>query len=70
MNLTPFNPTQLMSDMRAILRNLRQWPTAAEPQGDFQAYVREQVRTCMASNGNGMGGSAHGWAVGNVETRQ
>lgn len=41
---TKHQSTQLMSDMRAILRNLRQWPTAAEPQGDFQGYVREQVR--------------------------
>ncbi len=32
-----------MADLRAIMRNLRQWPTAAEPQGDFHAYVREQV---------------------------
>lgn len=31
-----------MADMRAILRNLRQWPTAADPQGSFQGYVREQ----------------------------
>lgn len=36
-----------MTDMRAILRNLRQWPTAAEPQGGFQTYVREQVRGCV-----------------------
>lgn len=39
-----FPPTlQLLGDVRAILKNFQQWPTAAQADSQYQTFIREQV---------------------------
>lgn len=37
-------PPQLLGDVRAILKNFQQWPTAAQADSQYQTFIREQVR--------------------------
>ncbi len=39
----PQHNTQLLTDVRTILKNLQQWPTAAQPDSRYQTFIREQV---------------------------
>jgi len=33
----------LLGDVRAILKNFQQWPTAAQADSQYQTFIREQV---------------------------
>jgi len=43
---------QLLRDVRAILKNFQQWPTAAQADSQYQTFIREHVRVgrCRGRN--------------------
>ncbi|TFJ88534.1 hypothetical protein NSK_000108 [Nannochloropsis salina CCMP1776] len=43
---------RLLGDVRSILKNLKQWPTAAQPSSQFQAVIREKFLEGHQSSDN------------------